>query len=429
LKAAVMYFKLTRERPFQSLTSDDRVRWAAVSAAYLQKEIGGSWNWVKDAQTSAMKQTELTMGLDRGLQVDADPRPVALRTVAYRLEDLRSDEAIIHRRRVLTSQLVMLNRLQSSLLPEPLDWLEIENPVDAFASSVSRRVKRSEPVLVLDWQRGVSIQLMLKRAATADAKSWGVRRIARIGRRILRWLCYLEENGVVWFNLHPSHILLLQNDVPRFVGLSGLCPILGDKTIDVNHPGFLRTIKGYCPPEFNVDEAGVENARTSSTLKTGAFALGVLILQLIALAPTLPSQWLSRGSFDSTSNEWRQVLPEYRRGEITALILALCNPDPNARLIDTKEILDRLDVLAGEPMRYKGTIRTWQSSKTASHFFGFIEQNGRGDDVYFHESALPNDLRRMLTLAGTPVSFEIEERTDERGSTSKAVRIRPEALT
>jgi hypothetical protein len=406
----MQFDKLARQKQIE-LPADGRHRWAAVSPDRLEGLTGEKWGWVRNVQDRQQRRTILTLGIDQNLLPGSDPRPIALRTVHYRARDLKDADSVRRRRAVLASQLHMLNRLKSPLLPEPLDWLEIENQSDGFGTQIPRWIVRSEPVLVLDWQRGFTLEYILEKMPD----HWHAARVARLARRLLRWLTFLDRNRVAWFNPHPSNILLPKNDVPKLLGLSGLCPLDENGLLDQQHPGFLHTVKGYCPPEFSDQQGGLDVARRSTPMAIGAFGLGVLVAQMAAVQPRLPAEWLQSGTFDVRSAAWRQRLDRIRAPEREALVdlvEKLCDPDPGRRLVDPGEIRAWLDPLAGDLIRYHGVITQWPSRNPRGELFGFIGADPEGGtfpqqskQLYFKEPWLSAELRGRPQLVGTKVSF------------------------
>ena len=217
-----MLFKFNRQRseiPLPSGRSDDR--WLAVSSYRMEELVGDKWGWFDFVTSRNHGRTTLTLRCDQHVKLDKKPRPVVLRTLRYRPSDLASDEGVRLRRNVLQSALDILNQLSSPLLPEPLAWFHIHNNADPLP----RSLLDDEPVLVVDWQHGFSLESALRRERPFENYDGRVDRwrIARIGRGIVAYLRVLAENGIVCFDLNPTHILESRDNVPRFVGIGALC--------------------------------------------------------------------------------------------------------------------------------------------------------------------------------------------------------------
>jgi serine/threonine protein kinase len=355
-----MYFKLTKKRPEIALPNgEDTDRWVALTPERMEEIVGGHWNWWYSTVSSRRdSRTTLTLAWDRHLDLEEAPRrAVVLRTVNYRYVDLISETEVCRRRRILEAQLDLLNQLGSPLLPEPVDWLEVRNQNDGLPA----KCVANEPVLVLDWQLGVSLEYLLWKDSFQHRQPHNARpvaneqRIARIGRGILAYLRVLSEYGVVCFNLNPSHVLLLRDDVPRFLGLGGLCPVLDSGEVDADHPNFLNTTAGYFPPEINNPADDWAAARATTPESVGAFALGVLLLQMACGKPELPKEWLWRGTVsypdhprDPEGSAVRIMKDRLRRSDLHELICRLCASRCDDRLTNLDEIDEQLACIAGD---------------------------------------------------------------------------------
>ena len=358
-----MHFKFSANHSETLLSSghgDDR--WSAISAHKAEETTGRRLMWFEDRITYRDDATlVLTLGLDRHVTRGDQPRLVVLRTSFYRRQDMRDTETVARRRRLLEAQLEMLNHLASPLLPEPLDWITIRNQVDALPVGTGE----NEPVLVVNWESGRTLRHLLEchrlryrdrpTRADNDPTRSDLYRIARIGRQIVRYLNLLKNKGVICFDLNPEHILFGKDDVPRFLGLGRLCPVR-DGTVDRGHPGFLRTTRGYCPPEVNDDRDDWYGARTSTPESVGAFALGVLLLQMICGQPCLPREWMHETTLayphphnGEAVRLLEDQIPASRKGnQLITLISNLCEPDRDRRLKDLDDIDSILARFAGE---------------------------------------------------------------------------------
>jgi cold shock CspA family protein len=352
-----MLFKLPGHNPEMFLPRGRETdRWVAAAPRRMEEIVGDRWDWwVDEIASRADSRTTLTLGWDRHVRLGEEkiPRAVVLRTVNYRHEDRADEESIRRRRRILEAQVELLNQLASPLVPEPLDWFEVRNEIDAFPSACAE----NEPVLVLDWQVGQNLEMLLRLKKFESKRFRGqadVARIARVGRAIVGYLRLLSEHRIVCFDLNPSHVLL-RDTVPRFLGLGALCPILDTGEVDVEHPNFLHTTAGYFPPEINNPAHDWDAARSATTESVGAFALGVLLLQMACGVARIPQEWLLRGTVAypgpvQSRNEHAEALLKDRlhRGDLEKLIRNLCAFRRDERLTDLDEIDEELASIAGD---------------------------------------------------------------------------------
>ena len=377
-------------------------RWLAVSPKRMGELDGRPWDWLARVQDQRRLRTHITLAVDRRRKEETGVRPVVIRSVVYRSSDTRSAEAIERRRSLLSAQLEMLNRLQSPLLPEPLDWVVTQNRDDGFPDDVPRSVSSREPLMILDWIDGSSIDSLLRRGGQVEGgeRKFHIARAARIARRLLRWLEFLESRRVLWFATHPSNILLTKNDVPRILGLSGLCPLRQDGRPDRAHPGYLRTQRGYFPPEID-DESDFAN-RPTTPLTVGVYGLGALLAQMVVTQSAMPASWLKGGTFDPDSSDWQtavaQIARPDERDQLLGLVAAMCAADPSRRLTDPEQIRAVLNPLAGDHDTYSGTII--KLIPQGQSFFGFIRPDvsdlgGGQPEIYFKEQSLAADMTRL----------------------------------
>ena len=425
-----MFFKLNHNRPELELPSAGSPgRWKVAIWQLMEQEVGGRWRWwwQENTEQQDSQRLSLALGMDQRVASEAgNPRPVVFKTVKYRLGDLRSEEAVRQRRRVLEAQVELLNRLDSPLLPEPLDLLEVKNGVDR---PFPQGLRENEPVLVLDWLPGQRLDALIRRGAfrfiSKDGdgelildeqgrpkRSEGIDtpRVARIGRRLVSYLELLKEKGVVCFDLNPCHVLLLKNDIPRFLGIGRLCPLLPDGRVDADHPNYLQTSRGYAPPEVNDPGTAGDFPFACKTTpeRVGAFALGTILLQMVCGAGELPKEWIHRGTlkYPNPDAETR-VRGEFSGEQLHELIARLCADHPGQRLTNLWEIDHALADLArdsdSERSRQTGAVKFYDPVRG----FGYVVC----DDCQFGEvfiGCVALERSGLAALAeGQRVSFEV----------------------
>jgi hypothetical protein len=284
-------------------------------------------------------------------------RLALLRTVRYRPVDLRSSDAVGVRRLALEAQLDLLRRIDSPLLPEPLDWFQGAN---ATEPGMPRALRDTEPVLVTAWQPGETVEALLARSGFAACGQPTVHpseslrpradvgRIVRLARKLVAFLAVLQEHGVVWFGLCPAHVVVQRDDSIRLLGLGSLCPIRPDGSLDDSHPNFLRTLRGYVPPGLTEDADGGAAARSADPASIAPFALGATLLQMLAGLPSLPADWLEAGTLRYPNPDaGRMVLAQGHGARLHQLLAELCCPSAKHRLTGLEAIDERLEELAG----------------------------------------------------------------------------------
>lgn len=342
-----MHFKLMRDSNglvLQAKNVDLKNRWTVETINQMTERTGMRWNWFINVFNRTGERTKLHCGYD--LVVN---RPVIIKTMFYRANDLTSFEVIEKRREILREQIRILNDINSPLLPEPLDWFLIENTVD----NIPPELKDSEPVLVLDYIPGQALETYFKKELLRfknDPEFIDAPRVGRIMLRFLQFLRVLDERGYGFLDFRPDHVLFLKNDIPRFVGLGSICPVKADGTLNENHVNFSRTTKGYAAPELLNPENNWASGKNVKPAQLTAYSLGVMLHQIIMESKEFLDGTTKNGSFFYPNGiselEIEKKLSNKTFGPIHSLISALCKENPEERLTDYDEIEERLHSIA-----------------------------------------------------------------------------------
>ena len=343
-------------------------RWKILSLEEIEERYKEDFTWVKNVEERTDTLTKINMAYDQSVK-----RLVIAKSTCYREKDI-NEGRIEERREYLRQQLNILNDISSMLLPEPLDWFKTVN--DDFEGEYSI----SEPILILDYIPGTDLRSKIKEKVFID--EFGkvqVNRIIKLCRKILAFLKVLEEKGYGVVGLSDEHIIILNDDVPRFVGLSHICK-MREGYLDIGHLNFERTIYGYSAPELNDYSS---NARFNiKGRQVGAFSLGVLMHQMICSRNKFTSSDIKGGAFvypNATTGDFIIDInnKSYKGKLLHMLITDLCRHEVTERLMDYDEIERRLmeieessdeDIYEMKPIR-NGTIHIQRQNKK-----GFLDK-------------------------------------------------------
>ena len=309
------------ELPLYSTNTDLEERWLVTTPKKLQDYVDGKWMWFKDVVDPDVKverireRTQLYLGYDKVVD-----KAIIIKVLQYTGNDLSDVRKINKKRDVLRAQIELLNDISSPLLPEPLDWFEVKNTVDSFPKVSQDWIEENgeienEPVLVLDYQPGISLEKCINEnnfrrvefeknkryKKSDDIKDMNIPKVGRLISYINYFLKTIYEKGYMYVGLPPEHILLLKDDVPRFIGLGSICR-LKDGKLDSTHINFSRTKKGYSAPELN--SAKYNYGMNTDAKAVGAFTLGVLLAQILYESSDMPDDILENGSFKYPNNKY-----------------------------------------------------------------------------------------------------------------------------
>lgn len=316
-------------------------RWSILTTYQMNERTDEKWNWFfRNVEHRRHVRTEVHLAYDNFMD-----KPAIAKTIFYRPEDTKNEEAILKRRKILQAQINLLNEVSSPLLPEPLDWFEVTNTLD----NITDKYRDSEPVLILDYQPGLPISFRIeKNYFKFDDGDVDTPTIGRILLDVLHFLKVLAEHDYACLNLTCDHILLLNNSKPRFIGIGGICKVV-DGHLDSDHVNFGRTCKGYAPPELNDPTSNWENAKFATPEQIGAFSLGAILYNMVYGVTKFSSEMLKNGSlyYPNSISESIEIKSKKAK-QIITLIEDLCKHDVEERLNDFDEIEERLKEIAGD---------------------------------------------------------------------------------
>lgn len=350
-------------------------------------------------------------------------RTVLAKTVSYERNDLNNENNIKLRRRSLYEQVYILNKISSNMLPEPLDFFEITNDYDEFSGTNAKELKKSEPVLILDYIPGdvlgdklqstwdkLFYRIEDRKDFQKNTESINVGAVMRLVGDILAFESDLYDKGYAYTALSPDHIVLLGDNKPRFIGISRICPIIADR-YDYNHINYGRQLKGYSAPEFNQKET---NYGMQASVKAAiAYNLGVLIAAIILGRTEFDEKSMVKGAYDyfNTAADREAVKRAWNGVLLDNLICRLTNYEPSKRLTNFSAILQEFAIISGDAVNeskkdpiYFGTVKFFAPEKG----FGFVTSGEK--DYYVPLSRLKNV---PSGEEGQSVSFTIER--DQKG--------------
>lgn len=344
-----MYFKVNNIQKKDVLHSTNESleeRWSVVTPQRLTEVLGQNFTWAKylDSESRMYERTRPYPGYDSVVG-----RAVMIKVLKYTEDEVLNPQMVMNKRKVLEEQIHMLNTLATPLLPEPLDWFQVSNTVDGFTD---KEIAETEPVLVLDYIPGETLSSaykknQFKRFEVEENANGGkeykenginVTKICMFISRNIDFLRVLNDKGYMFLGLSPEHILVLKNEIPRFLGLGRICKTKDGK-FDAEHINFGRMIRGYSAPELNQVETNF--GQDANALAAGVYSVGVILAQMIYGDFEVYDDTLSCGSIAYPNDRYRETIlksvPQKGRA-LDNLITRLCDPDPNKRLTDLDEI-------------------------------------------------------------------------------------------
>ena len=379
-------------------------RWVVISPSKMEEICTGNWRWFYSICNRKDERTNLSLGYD-----DNICKPVIIKTVEYRSNDLKDEISIRKRRSVLIEQINILNDLASPLLPEPLDWFYVKNTYD---KNMSENMRNEEPILVLDFEQASTLTDEINKHSFRNRNYNGVAttkidssKIARLGLSILYFLKLLKDKNYAYLALSPEHILLLKDYVPRFVGLGRICKMKNGH-LDSNHINFGRTLLGYSAPELNDINNNWGEFATSE--EVGAFSLGVILHQIIIESDSFKEGTLKNGSFIYPNGVTDSIIKKQSNGKVLhRLISGLCDHDVSTRLVDydyIEEILKSIDLGEGKEIINKnGVIKEYNTELARGKI---IDSNGK--EFKFYKNAVDKNLVSKLEPGRTVIFSRVE---------------------
>lgn len=379
-------------------------RWVVLSPSKMEEICAGNWRWFYSISNRRDERTNLSLGYD-----DNIGKPVIVKTIEYRANDLKDERSIRKRRSVLIEQVNILNSLSSPLLPEPLDWFYVNNNYDR---NMDEALRASEPVLILDFEQASTLTNEVNRHSFRYRNYNGMStnkidssKVARLGLSILNFLRLLKEKNYAYLALSPEHILLLKDYVPRFVGLGRICK-LRNGHLDSNHINFGRTLLGYSAPELNDISDNWGEFATSE--EVGAFSLGVILHQIIIESDKFEENTLKNGSFFYPNGVTESIIKNQSSGKVLhRLIAGLCDHNPKTRLVDydyIEEILKSIDLGKGrEIVNKNGIIKEYNNDLGIGRI---IDNNGK--EFTFYKNAVDKKLLDKLDSGRSVIFSRVE---------------------
>ncbi|SCK04461.1 Protein kinase domain [uncultured Clostridium sp.] len=379
-------------------------RWVVLSPSKMEEICVGNWRWFYSISNRRDERTNLSLGYD-----DNIGKPVIVKTIEYRANDLKDEISIRKRRSVLIEQVNILNALSSPLLPEPLDWFYVNNNYDR---NMSKELRESEPVLILDFEQASTLTNEVNRHSfryrnynDVTKNKIDSSKVARLGLSILNFLRLLKEKNYAYLALSPEHILLLKDYVPRFVGLGRICK-LRNGHLDSNHINFGRTLLGYSAPELN--NKGDNWGEFATSEEVGAFSLGVILHQIIIESDKFEENTLKSGSFFYPNGVTESIIKNQSSGKVLhRLISSLCDHNPKTRLVDydyIEEILKSIDLGKGrEVVNKNGVVKEYNSDLGIGKI---IDNNGR--EFSFYKNSVDKKLLSKLESGRSVIFSRVE---------------------
>lgn len=405
----------------QSSNIDLEGRWIVRGDEFFQKEdplrVFSKYLSIKPGD-SGLSRTVNTLCEDYYMN-----RSVILKTLKYDSRELREEKLILQKRRVLAEQIELLNKIQSNMLPEPLDFFLVKNNYDNFQIE-SKEIAETEPVFVLDFIPGEILSNILNsshsskfyRRREEDENIQYIKRdsdlnvsmVLRLAGDILLFLRGMYEKGYAYTSLSADHIILLGDAKPRFVGIGRICPVQNDK-YDCNHLNYGRQLKGYSAPEMN--RANDLFGLNSSVKANIAFNLGVLITQMVLSTAKFDDRFITDGAFDYTKAVDERARIERISPELNVLLSGMLDLDAKNRLSDLDRIQTELMYLSGDVIR-ESELHTGVVSmiRVMDRKYGFITDD-KQYDVYIPGSLLAHN---FTVFRGKRVYYHIKKYEDGR---------------
>lgn len=405
-------------------------RWSIMGREKIESITGLDYGWYDVQQDQIGRRNNLSLGFDNYVG-----RPVLVKTTRYNDDDLSSIRGILKSRKVLLEQIRILNDLNSPMLPEPLEWFTVENEVDNMPDEATS----SEPVLILDYLHGENLKQKIenkyyKYIKTTTSKEINTLKVSRLMRKILNFLKLLDDKGYAYIGMNLEHIIILNDDVPRFVGLGRICEITNNH-LDSSHINFGRTVFGYSPPELNTPENNWGETATSREI--GAYSLGVILHQILCQSTEFEEGTIIDGAFTYPNGISEKKIIEIENGkEIHKLLVGLLEPDPKRRLTDYREIekiICEMEnyALTGSHKYAETNLPQLKANKVKKETniinegiegevkffdyakgFGFLEESETGKEYYITKEVVEE--ANLYNLNDSPkVLFDISEESGE----------------
>ena len=169
---------------------------------FLKDVTRGESRFRIDRLLHAGKNYQIALAKD----VRMDDRIVCVKAIEYDEAALSNPDYIVARHQTLRQEMVFLT-LSSPLLPEPVDWLEIEgSPVLSG---------QPEPVLVYEYQPGTTLHELI---TTRHPGGLAHARALRFFRELVLFCKDIHAQGYVFRDFDPRHVIVGFDDILHLVG-------------------------------------------------------------------------------------------------------------------------------------------------------------------------------------------------------------------
>lgn len=319
-----MYFNSNKDNVIEKYNRQDNNKWTVCSALQLAEKLNSNKEWYEDINSKKSENTIVKPGIDNLLN-----RAVVIKTI--------NSSNINISKNCLIDQLDLLNDIETHLLPEPLDYFNIGNI----------------PILVLDYHPGYNLkkEILLLQKSGRDKEAL-LPFISRIARNILYFMLISKEKNYVHLGICPEHIIMLNNQNIRVVGVDKIHKLKNNK---INIDGVKNRYESmYMPPEFYKEETDIDLDADAIV----AFSLGVILCQMVCIKSNIEdfmtikiNEQYNVFSYPNPYKEKQDLfeklinkkVKKIKRNKVKKLIADLCNPDPNKRLTDFNIIEKRLN--------------------------------------------------------------------------------------
>lgn len=167
-----------------------------------------------------------------------DDKLVCVKTVAYD-ESKISDKTYVAQRRKALHQEMQFLASGSHLLPEPLDWIQLEE---------SETVLPREPVLVYEYVHG---ETLYEHITQKSPQGMAPLRALRIVKELADFLAEIHNNKWVFRSLDPRHIIISVDDIIHVVGCGNATRMM-EKPLTMQAESF----RAYVAPEIRDELSG-----------------------------------------------------------------------------------------------------------------------------------------------------------------------------
>jgi len=167
-----------------------------------------------------------------------DDKLVCVKAIAYDASRTQDRAYVAQRRKALHQEMSFL-ATPSHLLPEPLDWIQLEG---------SSTVLPREPILVYEYLHG---ETLYDHVTKKSPQGIAPLRALRIIREIADFLQEIHGQKWVFRNLDPRHVIISVDDIIHMVGCGNATPMM-ERPLTMQVDGF----QAYTAPEIREEQSG-----------------------------------------------------------------------------------------------------------------------------------------------------------------------------